>query len=152
MKGKQIRFKEDDRIVLEKLFGYNMVSQNSTSLDENEIRGRNVITTITRMEDGKVWVNNGYEISDLIAAGLVKHYKPAKSVMPRRITHWIKNLSDDYHFTIEKYNEMYSFIQEAYVSARKGGTQMDFLRKIRNQYREDNDRECAMFILSTIIK
>lgn len=160
MKGAQIKFRSGSKVVLAKVFGYNLVSTNATSLDENDIHGRNVITHIetigTGCNKGKVWTRNGWEISDLIAAGLVSPYKAAKPVMPKRIAHWVRQIHTSRYlessFNIEDYNEMYIFIQDAYKAAKRGGTQQDFLFKVKQQYRDDEKRACAMFMLASIVK
>lgn len=68
--------KEDTLILCDKLYGFNLCGTNSTSMDEDEVRGVNVLTRITRIgtgaNKGKIWINSGAEISDLVAAGKAK--------------------------------------------------------------------------------
>lgn len=162
MKGAPVKFRSGSKVVLAKVFGYNLVSTNTTSLDEDDIHARNVITHIERIgtgvNKGKVWTRNGWEISDLIAAGLVSPYKAANPVMPKRVAHWLRQVHNSRYlessFNIEDYNEMYTFIQDAYKAAKRGGTQVDFINKVKLKYshQDNTKKECAMFIIASIVK
>lgn len=68
--------KEDQLVFIEKVFKFNLVRQNNTSLHPDQVWGTNIKTKIlgvgTGINKGKVWSYEGWEISDLIQAGLVK--------------------------------------------------------------------------------
>ena len=80
MKGKLILTNisspvESMQVVLEKVFKYNLVQQNSNSLEEGELHVQDYITEILRVEKQeklKIWTTEGWEINDLFEAKLIK--------------------------------------------------------------------------------
>ena len=65
---------EDDLILIKKLFGFNMVSTNTTSMAEDELRRENLLSTLNRIDDSQngMWSTEGYHIRDLYDNGLIE--------------------------------------------------------------------------------